>query len=303
MEKQPSPTLLNLPHHAIAKIMFERWKLDRKYQPILSLLYTCKQLYYDHYHILYMLTPLVLGKSKDSTHPRDLQKWVRTRACCKIRTIYLIKPKKAIIMVVHRFPNLETVSISTSVNDIITILYKLPPSVSDLSLCITRNGMRKTVLEVVNVPTFKLKKLKFNSVCCIRRTRFSSFYDTIVGPITRNSTDPHYYKQFSPAKLVTILLAKLINGSLSTLQELDVETIHFDQVNLVLKSLMFNFGSPSKIQALKVDKLGWDQAATLDLIEICKKLHFTDNHLGLKYILQNQNGVVVQKVIANKRDR
>lgn len=301
MEQHQALTLVDLPHHAISKIIYERWNMDNKYQHVLSILFTCKQIYYEHYHILYMLRPLVLGKAENSTSSKDLQKLIQIRACCKIRKIYVVRPSKSLILQVEMFPNLKTASISTSLKDLLNIVYKLPPTVTELNLCLTKNGLRATTTEILNVPTFKLKRLKFSSVRCIRRTRFSSFYDTIMGPITRITTDPNYYKRSSPGKLVCNLLARLIKDNISTLVMLDFETVHFDQINLVLKELIFNFGSPNRLQVIKVNQLGSDQNTTYKLIDICKELHFTNNHLGLKYIIQKKEEGLIQKIVATKR--
>lgn len=82
---------------------------------------------------------------------------------------------------------------------------------------------------------------------------------------------------------------------------LDFETVHFDQINLVLKELIFNFGSPNRLQVIKVNQLGSDQNTTYKLIDICKELHFTNNHLGLKYIIQKKEEGLIQKIVATKR--
>ncbi|KAI5949109.1 hypothetical protein KGF57_004939 [Candida theae] len=294
-------TLLDLPHHAISRIIFERWKMDYKYRNILSILYTCKQIYHDHYYVLYLLRPLVLGNTPFSTPLQGLQKLVQIGACCKIKTLYLIQPNKQLISSVTLFKSLVSVSISASLNDILNAMDKLPATVTDLTLCMTRNGMRLTKTQALTVPQLKLKTLIFRSLCCIRRASLSSFYDMIMRPIARGVDDSKYYKTNSPGKSVCELLAKLIHGSISTLKLLDLETVNAGQVTAVVEELIRKARTIHKIQVITVDQLGSNFDTAFKLLKICRKLRYINNPLNLEYILhRNEDGTVVQKLVATK---
>ena len=292
------PSLLDLPHHAISRILFERWKMNYKYAPVLSILYTCKQLYYDHYYILFLLAPLVLGKAPTATSSKSLHKLVKTGASSKIKTVYFVQPIKIIIQQTKMFSTLVSVSISTSLNDLLSIVYKLPSSVTELSLCVTKNGMRGRPPEAV-LPTFKLKKLTFKSICCIRRSNFFSFYDTIKGPLTKNVTDLKYYKRHSPGRVVCNLLSQLIQDNISTLVLLEMETINLDQLWFQLKDHIPN--NNNKIAVIKVNHMATNLEVVAEIIKICKEIHYTNNLLGYKWIWwQNEDRTLMQKVVATK---
>ena len=292
------PSLLDLPHHAISRILFERWKIDSKYTYILSILYTCKQLYYDHYYVLFLLAPLVLGKATTATSSKSLHKLAETGVNCKIKSVYFVQPTKAIIQQTEMFSTLVSVSISTSLNDLLSIVYKLPSSVTELSLCVTKNGMRSRPPETV-LPAFKLKKLTFKSICCIRRSNFFSFYDTIKGPLTKNVTDLKYYKRHSPGRVVCNLLSQLIQDNISTLVLLEMETINLDQLWFQLKDHIPN--NNNKIAVIKVNHMATNLEVIAQLIKICKEMHYTNNLLGHKWIWwQNEDGALMQKVVATK---
>ncbi|KAI5956208.1 hypothetical protein KGF54_000683 [Candida jiufengensis] len=288
-------TILDLPSNVIDKIMFERWIIDKKIKNVLSFLYTCKFIYNNHKNIIFKLTPLTLGLYKNYIDDKIIQSLVENNLVKRINSVYAYP--KCCSNYISLFKNLRIVSISTSFNDLLQIIERLPKTTTILSITLTKIS-KDIISSPASIPNLSLKYLKFNSLKCIKRADKRS----ILKHISNNSTTDsltNYYQQNSPAKQISKLIATLIKENISTLQNVSMECISLTQIYLALVDSNFKFEIDKMI-----DTINFDQTTHIPLIncekwlKVVSKLIYINNYLSLTHTSYLVNGVVCEEIRA-----
>lgn len=311
-----SPRILVLPHEVIAKILQYKYARDLKLKNVYNMIITCKEMYYNHVSLLYILEPVVvsLAKYPNGISIESLQLLNKTGICKQVKCLdWILTPKltttkkyqEFIINCISYFPRLTSMQLSVNSLDLFANLTKLPPSVTTLEINITTqvNPAWNLVDISQNITKLKLKVLKFKSFypLSLKKYYYPIVRSTLVSKsplyswLAINDNIPNAHKN-SPINQVCEVLAVLLYNSKSTLHYLHIEKLHPVFLFRVMDRLFYPI---SFLKPPLDDLTDCNEFPSLKLLKVDNSYLLTDDLL-LKFLGKYKDKLIISDFMFQK---